>query len=191
MKVLVVFTLMIGLIHGMAIQKIFRPKTTTILTEKIQQVPMTVTVDVNVLHGNNLYVMCGMKNTPMSKVELVGTYKPVVQVKELGEFELHIINESNDYTKLGVSIYVDKPYEDTDEAEVLRKLLEKVRIDLMNIYNDILKLKNMNTQSLLKAKSAKSILWFICVFPILYILLSYIRLNSIKGFFSNKKPNKI
>lgn len=186
-----VLLLLLSVVQAFAVQKIFRPNTTSVLQEKVPQASMGITLDVNVIEGQKLFIMSGMKNRPMERIELKNVYKKNIEAKDAGEFEVHIINTGDNFANVSVSIYVDKAHEDTDEAEMLRKLLDKVRVDLMNIYNDILKLKNMNAQSLAKTKSAKSILWVICVFPLLYVLLSYLRLNIIKGFFSSKNPHRI
>ncbi|OAG30041.1 hypothetical protein NEIG_01074 [Nematocida sp. ERTm5] len=186
-----VVSLFFSYIQGIAIQKIIRPKTVSIMAEKVPQAGMGIKVDINVIEGHGIYVATGMKNNLSEQVELVDSFQKNIEAKQAGEFELRIINESDDYANISVSIYVDNVHEDTDEAEVLKKLLDKVRVDLMNIYNDILKLKNANTNSLVKTKSAKNTLWVVCVFPLLYIFLSYWRLQSIKSFFSTKKRNKI
>ncbi|KAI5167136.1 hypothetical protein NEIRO03_1683 [Nematocida sp. AWRm78] len=186
-----VVSLFFSYIQGIAIQKIIRPKTVSIMAEKVPQAGMGIKVDINVIEGHGIYVATGMKNNLSEQVELVDSFQKNIEAKQAGEFELRIINESDDYANISVSIYVDNAHEDTDEAEVLKKLLDKVRVDLMNIYNDILKLKNANTNSLVKTKSAKNTLWVVCVFPLLYIFLSYWRLQSIKSFFSTKKRNKI
>lgn len=191
MKTAVVLWLLIGLVQGIAIQKIFRPKSTTILSEIIPQAGMGIKLDATVIDGHNIKIMSGMKNNLSPAVDLVNTFQKNIEAKVPGEFELRIVNESDEYANISISIYVDKAHEDTDEAEVLRKLLDKVRVDLMNIYNDILKLKNTNTNGLIRATSAKHTLSVVCVFPLLYILLSYWRLQSIKGFFSTKQKNKI
>ncbi|EIJ87835.1 hypothetical protein NEPAR06_1923 [Nematocida parisii] len=186
-----VLSLFFSYIQGIAIQKIIRPKTVSIMAEKVPQAGMGIKVDINVIEGHGIYVATGMKNNLSQQVELVDSFQKNIEASQAGEFELRIINESDDYANISVSIYADSAHEDTDEAEVLKKLLDKVRVDLMNIYNDILKLKNANTHSLVKTKSAKNTLWVVCVFPLLYIFLSYWRLQSIKSFFSTKKRNKI
>ncbi|KAI5190591.1 hypothetical protein NECID01_1032 [Nematocida sp. AWRm77] len=186
-----IFVLLLCAVHAFAVQKIFRPNSTTILSEKVPEKSMGITIDVNVIEGQDLYIMSGMKNRPMEKIELKNVYKRNVEFKEPGEVEVWIINKGEEYANVSVSIYVDKSREETDEAEILRKLLEKVRGDLTSIQNDILKFKNINSQSLSKAKSVKSILWIICIFPLLYVFLSYLRLNIIKGFFSSKNPHRI
>lgn len=191
MKTGLLVCLLLGLVNSIAIQKIFRPKSVSVMTEIIPQGGMGIKLDVTVIEGDQLQIMTGMKNNMSSAVDLVGTFQKNIESRESGEFEVQIINNSDDYAHVSVSIYVDKSHEDTDEAEVLRKLLDKVRVDLMNIYNDILKLKNSNNTSLMKASSAKNTLWVVCLFPILYIFLSYWRLQTIKGFFSTKKYNKI
>lgn len=191
MKTGILVCLLLSLVNCIAIQKIVRPKSVSIMTELVPQAGMGIKLDATVIEGEHIQIMTGMKTNMSSANDLVGTYQKNIETKEAGEFEVRIINNSDDYAHISVSIYLDKSHEDTDEAEVLRKLLDKVRVDLMNIYNDILKLKNSNTTSLVKASSAKNTLWIVCLFPILYIFLSYWRLQSIKGFFSTKKYNKI
>ncbi|KAI5162684.1 hypothetical protein NEAUS03_2060 [Nematocida ausubeli] len=186
-----VLCLALGYIQAIAVQKIIRPGTVTVLSEKITQAGMGIKLDVTIIEGHDIQISSGMKNNLSAPVELVSSFQKNIEAKNPGEFELRIINSSDDYANISVSIYVDKAHEDKDEAEVLRKLLDKVRVDLMNIYNDILKLKTANTSSLLKTKSAKNTLWIVCIFPLLYIFLSYWRLQSIKSFFSTKKRNKI
>ncbi|KAI5192266.1 hypothetical protein NEMIN01_1918 [Nematocida minor] len=191
MKTGILVCLLLGLVHGIAIQKIFRPKSITVMSEVIPQAGMGIKLDATIIEGSQIQILAGMKNNLSASTELVGTFQKNIEAKEPGEFELRIVNDSDDYANISISIYVDRAHEDTDEAEVLRKLLDKVRVDLMNIYNDILKLKNSNNNSLVKATSAKNTLWVVCIFPALYIFLSYWRLQSIKGFFSTKKRNKI
>lgn len=191
MKTGILVCLLLGLVNGIAVQKIFRPKTVNIMSEIIPQSGMGIKLDVTVIEGEELQIIAGTKNNLSMPVDLVSTFQKNIEAKEAGEFEVRIINNSDEYAQVSVSVYVDKAHEDTDEAEVLRKLLDKVRVDLMNIYNDILKLKNSNTTSLLKGSSAKNTLWVVCLFPVLYIFLSYWRLQAIKGFFSTKKYNKI
>lgn len=183
--------LLLGGIHGIAIQKILRPNSTTVLSEIISSEGLGVTVDVSLIEGTKVFLTSGMKNKPTEKLPLVQSYKTNIESKEPGEFEIKLINESSDYVRASISIFVDRAHEDTDEAEVLRKLLDKVRVDLVNIYNDSLKLKNISINGLGKAKSAKKILWIFSVFPLLYVFLSVIRLRFIKSFFSNKGHKKI
>lgn len=191
MKILLALALVLKLACSIAIQKILRPNTTTIIYEKISQPGMGVTLDVSVIQGEDLFIVSGTRNRFSEKIKLVNSYKKNIELKEAGEFEVHIVNESGNFANVSVSVYVDRVHEDTDDAEVLRKLLDKVRVDLLNIYNDALKLKNSNAQSLRKAKSTRNILWILTVFPIMYVFLSVIRLRFIKGFFSNKKQDKI
>ncbi|KAI5186761.1 hypothetical protein NEHOM01_1692 [Nematocida homosporus] len=191
MKLIFVFAVCLGIIRAIAIQKILRPNSTTIISEKIDQASMGITLDVNTIQGDDLYILSGFKNRAMEKVKLAGSYKRNLESAEPGEFEARVVNESGEFANVTISVYVDKAHEDTDEAEVLRKLLDKVRVDLVNIYNDVLKIKNMNIQSLSKTKTAKRVLWVVSASPGLYILLSILRLRFIKGFFTGKNPNKI
>lgn len=191
MKRFLILYLLAAVAYGMAIQKILRPETTTIMYEKVSQPAMGVTLDVSVIQGEELYIKCGTKNRMSQETKLVNSYKKNLELKEAGEFEVHIINKSGDFANVTISIYVDRAHEDTDDAEVLRKLLDKVRVDLLNIYNDVLKLKNSNMQSLRKAKSTRNILWILSIFPVMYVFLSIVRLRFIKSFFSNKKQDKI
>ncbi|KAH9386833.1 uncharacterized protein NEMAJ01_1729 [Nematocida major] len=191
MKAVILACLLLGLAQGIAIQKIIRPRSVSVMSEIVPQAGMGIKLDATIIEGSGVQIMSGMKDRLSAASELVSTHQKNIESREAGEFEVRIVNDSDEYANISVSIYVDKAHEDTDEAEVLRKLLDKVRVDLMNIYNDILKLKNANTTSLVRVKSAKNTLWVVCIFPVLYVFLSYWRLQSIKGFFSTKKRNKI
>ncbi|KAI5171571.1 hypothetical protein NEFER03_0893 [Nematocida sp. LUAm3] len=191
MNINILFILLVGTVRGIAIQKILRPNSTTVLSEIVSGAGMGVTVDVSLIEGSKIFLSSGMKNKAAEKLALTQSYKRNLESTEPGEFELKLINESSEYVRASVSIFVDQAHEDTDEAEVLRKLLDKVRVDLVNIYNDSLKLKNMSINGLGKGKSAKKILWIFSVFPLLYVFLSVIRLRFIKSFFSNKGHKKI
>lgn len=182
----IVIALLLGLGSGFMQQKILRPNSTCSLYELVPTRTMGVTLDINVIDGESIFIKSGMKGSYMEEIELVKSHKKIFEPKEPGEIVVQLINKSSEFANVVVSIYADKMQDDTDEADVLKKMLEKVRIDLMNIYNDILKLKNMNAQSLIRTKSTKAILYATAIFPVLYIVLSAIRLNIIKGFFGTK-----
>jgi len=183
--------LLLNAVSGFAVQKILRPMSTCVYVEKIPETSTGITLDINIIDGQKVTISSGMKGKQMERAEMVGSYRRTLEPKSKGDFEVYIKNEEDRFINLSISVYVDKTQEDTDKTEMLRKLVEKLRIDLLNIYNDNLKLKNANTDSLLRIKAAKSSMWLICASPIVYIGLNYIRLNIIKGFFSNKKSKRI
>jgi hypothetical protein len=170
------------------LQKILNPGEELAFSERILEPGLSMTVDVNVIGGSGLLFFVGKKGMHANTyVEVPTVARKIIEDIEKGEYILSLKNSGDHPVNFTVQSYVDKRHEETDEAEMLRKLLEKMRLDLTNLYNDNLKLKEYKTGSLVTAKKTKRILWALTFFPLFYIVLGALKLNLIKGFFSSNK----
>ncbi|OAG31260.1 hypothetical protein NEDG_01673 [Nematocida displodere] len=180
--------LALSVVHCFSIQKIIRPKSSCEMFEIIPHGSLGINLDIIIIDGPPLLLTYGFQGAePEAKnITIEQNFKKTIEAKQAGQFEATLVNKTSSYTTFTVSVYVDKVHEETDDAEMLKKVMDNLRGDLMKIHNDSLKLKNLNVQSFLRAKTTKTVLWCTTLFPLLYVMLSYIRMNVIKGFFSNK-----
>lgn len=193
MKGVVFLAALLGSALCVTLQKVVLPGDTTTFYERITEDKQGMSVDINIVGEQSLMFRCG-KTRDVERAgfrEVVGRYKHNAEMLEKGEYVVMVKNGNDKPVNFAINCYVDKARDEDDAAEVLRKILDKLRVDLTNLYNENLNLKDYKTTGLIKAKKTKKFLWVLTFLPTFYIVLGVIKLQIVKGFFSSKKGKKI
>lgn len=104
-----------------------------------------------------------------------------------GTYVIRIQNLDHQPALVMVRTLVDKPYESDNDFSELRAALNTLENELASTYNANIQLKGMKEEHIKDAKRLLRRLLLLCVLPLGYVGIGFVKLKRMKMFFQPRK----
>lgn len=171
--------------HSMPIM----PKQTINLIEELKTKDANLNIILEVLPSENYspealtYKLVG----PELNIQktFTGT-KTELKYSKMGYYDIFITNTGGSECYFSINTYTDSYTPDEDHLHI-KKITNKLRADLSNIYSENLNLKELKEINLRALRKDRKWMMTLIMLPIFYIIVGFVCLRIQKGFFTPKK----
>lgn len=110
-----------------------------------------------------------------------GKYKEKYSVE--GDYTMILVNQGDEPVMVSVGSYIDIDQKDED-LSLLSSIVNKSKMNLDNLVNANLKLKELKEFSLRNARKDRRWMLLLCIMPVAYVLVGFVSLRIQKSFFA-------
>lgn len=104
-----------------------------------------------------------------------------------GAYGIEIFNFDARPVLFTLSTYVDKEAEVDENTTYIKNILEKLKLDLRNLYNSSMQLSVDKRDIIRDAKRSRTKLIWLCILPLGYIAVGVVKYRMMKNMFMPKK----
>ncbi|TBU20362.1 hypothetical protein CWI38_0084p0060 [Hamiltosporidium tvaerminnensis] len=168
---------------------IIDPKTTETFYEQVKSDDLQLTIDMSLISKGTLNYRVRRPNMVLADKDFKTATRgsAILKYSGAGPYAIDIFNPDDEPIYMVLGSYVDKEFEVDEDTAYIKSILEKLKSDLRNIYNQNMRIKEIKEENLRNLKKAKFKAYFLFVIALLYILVAYIKLRVVKSFFVLKK----
>lgn len=104
-----------------------------------------------------------------------------------GLYGIEIFNFDAKPVLFSLSTYVDKEVEVDENTTYIKNILEKLKMDLRNLYNSSMQLSVDKRNIIRDAKKSRTKLIWLCILPLGYVAVGVVKYRMMKSMFTPKK----
>ncbi|ELQ75287.1 hypothetical protein THOM_1784 [Trachipleistophora hominis] len=191
MNALFSFLLCISSIFCLNYDLIFEKGETETFWEQLESNDYQLTVELSVTSPENAALRYRIIEPNSSK--RFATYQDVsarsapAKFTGKGLYAIEIFNFDSKPVLFSLSTYVDKEVEVDENTTYIKNILEKLKLDLRNLYNSSMQLSVDKRNIIRDARKSRTKLIWLCILPLGYVAVGIVKYRMMKSMFTPKK----
>ncbi|KAF7682514.1 hypothetical protein TCON_2260 [Astathelohania contejeani] len=169
---------------------VLQPKQHEILYERVPAEGLQFALELSLVSQGELGY-CVTHPTDITKSDrgfkILTTGNMTARYTGKGDYKIELVNSGSEPIFINMTTYVDREHVADDDKENIKEIVKNLRIELKNIYDWNMKLKDMKEVNIRTIKKIKKWCTLLCLVPICYVLIGVVKHRAMKNLFANRK----